>query len=82
MAVCCCCSQRDRQRLLILAPVLILLGGLFVTYPLLIPLKSQGGSMKKAFLTLLPLLLPLAGYALERVSDGCTTAGRRRWGWR
>ncbi len=59
-------AVRDRQRFLILAPVLILLLGLFVAYPLLIPYKSQAGSFKKAYLALVPLLLPLAGYALER----------------
>ncbi len=60
-------AARDRRRLLTLAPVLILLVGLFVVYPLLIPYKSQAGSFKKAYLALVPLLLPLAGYALERV---------------
>ncbi|MCC6616561.1 MAG: glycosyltransferase family 39 protein [Anaerolineae bacterium] len=59
-------AARDRQRWLTLAPVLIMLLGLFVAYPLLIPYKSQAGSFKKAYLALVPLLLPLAGYALER----------------
>src|SRR5690606_12299715 len=60
-------AARDRQRLLTLAPTLILLGGVFVFYTIFVPLKSQVGSFKKAYLTLIPLLLPLAGYALERV---------------
>ncbi len=57
---------RDRERGLALAPALILLGGFFVFYTLFAPFKSQGGSFKKAFLSLIPLLLPLAAYALER----------------
>ncbi|HEX2906333.1 MAG TPA: hypothetical protein VHO69_05690, partial [Phototrophicaceae bacterium] len=57
---------RERERLLALAPTLILLGGALVFYAVFVPLKSQGGSFKKAYLTLIPLLLPLAAYALER----------------
>jgi len=57
---------RDRDRLLTLAPTLILLGGVFVFYTILVPFKSQAGSLKKAYLTLIPLLLPLASYALEQ----------------
>jgi hypothetical protein len=57
---------RDRDRWLWIAPAFVLLGGFLVAYPLLIPLKSQAGSFKKAYLTIIPLLLPLAGYALER----------------
>lgn len=59
-------AARDRQRLLTLSPTLILLFGYFVFYTVLVPFKSQGGSFKKDYLTLIPLLLPLAGYALER----------------
>lgn len=57
--------RRDRDRLLTLAPTLILLGGIIFFYTVLVPLKSQGGSMKKAYITLIPLLLPMAAYALE-----------------
>jgi 4-amino-4-deoxy-L-arabinose transferase-like glycosyltransferase len=57
--------RREKDRLLVLAPTLILLFGLLVFYPVLVPMKAQGGSFKKAFLALIPLLLPLAGYALE-----------------
>lgn len=68
--------SRDRRRLLRFAPALILLLGILVAYPLLIPYKSQSGSFKKAYLTLIPLLLPLAGYALERaVADSRLRAG-------
>lgn len=57
---------RDRERLLALAPTLILLLGAFVAYTLFLPYKAQAGSFKKAYLSLLPLLLPLAGCALDR----------------
>jgi 4-amino-4-deoxy-L-arabinose transferase-like glycosyltransferase len=57
---------RDRERLLTLAPTLILLAGAFVAYTVFLPYKAQAGSLKKIFLALLPLLLPLAAYALER----------------
>lgn len=57
---------RDRQRWLTLAPTLIMLLGFFAFYPILVPFKSQGGSFKKAYLSLIPLLLPLAAYALEQ----------------
>ncbi len=59
-------ATRDRDRLLILAPTLILLGGFYVFYTVLVPFKSQGGSFKKAYLSLVPLLVPLAAYALDR----------------
>ncbi|RMF77684.1 MAG: hypothetical protein D6737_16975 [Chloroflexi bacterium] len=57
--------RRDRDRLLILAPALILLLGVYLFYTILVPFKSQGGSFKKAYLTLIPLIVPLASYALE-----------------
>ncbi|MDX2136905.1 MAG: glycosyltransferase family 39 protein [Chloroflexota bacterium] len=57
---------RDRQRWLRIAPALVLLGGMFVFYTILAPYGSQGGSYKKSYLTLVPLLLPIAGYALEQ----------------
>lgn len=57
---------RDREKWLALAPTLILLGGVFVFYTILVPFKSEGGSFKKEYLTVIPLLLPLAGYALEK----------------
>lgn len=59
-------AARDRQRLTALAPALILLLGYFVFYTVLVPYKSQGGSFKKVYLVLIPLLLPMAGYAFER----------------
>jgi hypothetical protein len=59
-------AARDRDRLLTLAPTLILLGGFFAFYTLLVPFKSQGGSFKKTYLSVIPLLVPLAAYARER----------------
>ena len=58
-------ARRDADRLLILAPTLILLGGLFVFYGVLAPYGSQGGSFKKGYLSLVPLLLPVGAYAFQ-----------------
>lgn len=69
-------ATRERDRLLALAPALILLAGYFVFYAWLAPYKSQGGSFKKAFLSLVPLLLPVAALAFERaISDRRLRAG-------
>jgi hypothetical protein len=63
-------AARDRQRLLTLSPALLLLLGAWLFYALLVPYKAQSGSFKKVYLSVVPLLLPLAGYALERaISD-------------
>src|SRR5664279_5441223 len=43
-------NPADRRRLLAVAPVLILVFGLLVAYPILIPYKAQAGSFKKACL--------------------------------
>jgi 4-amino-4-deoxy-L-arabinose transferase-like glycosyltransferase len=59
--------QRDKKRLLSLAPTIILLGGIAFAYIVLMPIANQGGSYKKSYLSLVPLLLPLAAYALDRV---------------
>jgi len=58
--------RRDADRLLVLAPTLILLGGMFVFYSVLTPYGSQGGSFKKGYLSLVPLLLPVGAYAFEQ----------------
>jgi len=69
-------GARDRLKLLSLAPVLILLLGILVAYPILIPYKSQAGSFKKAALSILPLLIPLGAYAFERaISEPRVRAG-------
>ncbi|MBN1565178.1 MAG: hypothetical protein JXA10_15140, partial [Anaerolineae bacterium] len=57
--------RRDRDRWLTLAPTIFLLAGIFIFYTGLAPFFSQGGSFKKAYLSLVPLLIPLAAYALE-----------------
>lgn len=59
--------HRERDRLLVIAPVMIWIGGILVAYPLLMPYKSQSGSFEKAYLTVVPLLLPLAALALEKL---------------
>jgi len=57
--------REKRERWLVLAPALVLLIGFVIAYPILIPYKSQAGSFKKAYLTLIPLIVPLAGYAFD-----------------
>jgi Dolichyl-phosphate-mannose-protein mannosyltransferase len=59
-------AARDKQRFLTLTPALIWLVAIFIVYPILIPMKSQAGSFKKAYLTIIPMLLPVGAYALER----------------
>jgi hypothetical protein len=69
-------AARDTRRGSALAPVVLALIGFIVFYPILVPFKSQGGSMKKAYLSLIPLLIPVAGYALERaITDARIRAG-------
>jgi 4-amino-4-deoxy-L-arabinose transferase-like glycosyltransferase len=69
-------ASRDRERLLILTPTLVMLAVLLVVYPILVPYKSQAGSFKKAYLSIIPLLIPLGIYALERaVPDARLRAG-------
>lgn len=67
-------KQRDR-RLLMASPALIWTLGIVLVYPLLMPVHNQGGSFKKAFITILPLLMPLAALALVKLSP------RREWLW-
>ncbi len=67
-------KQRDR-RLLMASPALIWTLGIVLVYPLLMPVHNQGGSFKKAFITILPLLIPLAALALVKLSP------RREWLW-
>lgn len=59
--------RRNGTLLLGMLPALLLLLGILVAYPLLIPMKSQGGSFRTAFASLLPLLLPLAAYGLQQL---------------
>jgi hypothetical protein len=57
-------GRRERWREV--APVLVYLATILIAYPLLIPFKSQAGSFKKAYLAVVPLLVPWAAYAIER----------------
>lgn len=59
-------ARRDRDRLLALAPTLLLLLGFFVFYTAINPYMSQGGSFKKAYLSLVPLLIPVGALVMER----------------
>ena len=56
---------REKKRLLRALPALLWLLGILLAYPILLPLKSQAGSFEKAFLSVLPLLLPFAALSLE-----------------
>ncbi|MFQ3645953.1 MAG: glycosyltransferase family 39 protein [Anaerolineae bacterium] len=68
--------HRERERLGRLAPVILTLGLLLLFYPVLIPTANQGGSFKKAYLSLVPLIVPVAIYGLRRaVPDGRLRAG-------
>ncbi len=57
--------KRDTMRLVAIAPPFIWLSGILIAYPILLPLKSQAGSFEKAFLTVTPVLIPLAAFALD-----------------
>ena len=59
-------DSRERERLLPAMPALLWTAGILLVYPLLLPLKSQAGSFEKAFLSVTPLLLPLAVFGLRR----------------
>lgn len=60
-------SKRHRTHLLTLSPALIWLLGILVAYPILLPYKSQSGSFEKAYLTIIPMLLPLSAIAIEQI---------------
>lgn len=59
--------KRDWERLLLISPAIIWIGGIVVAYPILLPLKSQSGSFEKAFLTVVPLLIPIAALVIDAV---------------
>lgn len=52
-------------RLLTLAPAAIWLLSILLVYPWLLPIKSQAGSLEKAFLTIVPLMIPPAAIAMD-----------------
>ena len=55
-----------QERLLLASPAIFWLLGVLLAYPILLPLKSQAGSFEKAFLSILPMFLPIAALSLER----------------
>lgn len=59
-------ARRSTTHALFLTPTLILLGGMVIFYAVLAPYGSQGGSFKKGYLSLVPLLLPVGAYAFEQ----------------
>lgn len=65
--------NRDKHRLLLVSPALIWLIGILIAYPILLPYKSQSGSFEKAYLTIVPLLIPLGALALDHIFSN------RRW---
>lgn len=50
-----------------LLPVLIWLAAILFIYPVLMPVHNQGGSFKKLFITIIPLLMPLGALALHKL---------------
>jgi hypothetical protein len=63
-------ARRDRSCLRWIAPPLIFAAIAFLAYTILLPYKAQAGSLKKAFLGAVPLLIPLAALALdEAIAD-------------
>ena len=62
------CVNGDRRLLLRFSPVLIWLAGILIIYPILMPVHSQGGSFKKVFLTVLPLLIPFGSMAMDQLN--------------
>ncbi len=60
-------AKANSRQIRLLLPLAIWLLGLLVVYPVLMPVHNQGGSFKKIFLAIMPLLLPLGAFALENV---------------
>ncbi|MGB7340870.1 MAG: glycosyltransferase family 39 protein [Phototrophicaceae bacterium] len=59
--------QRNRQSWLTALPVVLWILGILIAYPFLLPLKSQSGSFEKAYLTIVPMMLPFAAFAIDRL---------------
>ena len=59
--------KRDKERLLLVSPVLIWIFGIMIAYPILLPYKSQSGSFEKAYLTIVPLLIPMGALAIDHL---------------
>ena len=64
-------SERNLTKIAVALPAVLWISGILVAYPLLLPYKSQSGSFEKAYLTIVPLLLPIAAIAMGKlISDG------------
>ena len=61
-------SQRDQLRQLL--PLLIWIAAILLIYPVLMPVHNQGGSFKKLFISILPLIIPLGAMALHWLAPG------------
>jgi len=59
--------SKDRRRIQAALPTVLWIIAILLIYPLLIPVLTQGGSFKKAFLSIVPLLLPFGAAALWRI---------------
>ncbi len=66
---------RSRRGLLRqILPVMLWVAAILIIYPILMPVHNQGGSFKKLFISIIPLLIPLGAMALHAMI--------RRAGWR
>lgn len=62
-------ARRDGSHWRMIASVLYFVIIIFIAYTALLPYKAQAGSLKKAFLGAVPLLIPLAALALDWVIE-------------
>ena len=59
-------ANRKWGLLLLVSPALLWTLGLLIAYPILLPVHNQGGSFKKAFITIIPLLIPIGAMSFTR----------------
>ena len=59
--------NHHKKTLLSLAPIFAWVAAILVVYPILMPVHNQGGSFKKLFISMLPLLIPLGAIALDKL---------------
>ncbi|PJF26165.1 MAG: hypothetical protein CUN53_09080, partial [Phototrophicales bacterium] len=62
-------ARRDGSHRRMIAPALFFVMIVFIAYTIMLPYKAQAGSLKKAFLGAVPLLIPLAALALDWVIE-------------
>lgn len=62
-------ARRDGSIRRMIAPALFFAIIAFIAYTVMLPYKAQAGSLKKAFLGAVPLLIPLAALALDWVIE-------------